>query len=209
MKTVGQILKKARLEKNYSIDQLSSLTKIDGKYIQSIEEDRYDQLPSETFAKGFIRNLSLRLERNPDDLVAIFRRDFKIPTPGQGKILRTHHHFIPTSFFTSQVALFSLGIIVFVGYLIFQFRAILTPPRLEILRPISGSVLVSPVDIEGNTSPDSTVTINQDTTTKPDPSGHFLTRINLPVGDTNLEIKSTNRFSRTSTQTIPITVVSQ
>ncbi len=209
MKTVGQIIKKARLDKNYSIDQLSSLTKIDAKYIEYIEADNYDSLPSETFAKGFIRNLSLRLDQNPDELVAIFRRDYRITLPVKGKNLRTKRPGFSLSILTSQFALFTIGIVVFLGYLMFQFRAILTPPKLEVLRPIAGSVLISPLEIEGLTTPDSIIIINQDTKAKPDQSGRFLVRISLPVGDTKLEIKATNRFSRSSVQTIPITIVSQ
>lgn len=209
MKTVGQILKKARLDKDLTISQLSSLTKIDEKYIEYIESDTYGNLPSETFAKGFIRNISLRLDQNPDELVSVFRRDYKVAGPTKEKSLRTKRHGISFSFLTSQFALFSLGVLVFLVYLVFQFRAILTPPKLEVLRPTEGSVLISPLEIEGSTTPDSTITINQDTKAKPDQSGRFLVRINLPVGDTKLEIKVTNRFSRSSTKIIPITVVSQ
>lgn len=209
MKTVGQILKKARLDKNFTTDQLSSITKIDAKYIDSIECDDYQSLPSETFTKGFIRNLGIRLDQNPDELVAIFRRDYKVPAPRKTKFLRSKKHSISLSLLTSQLFLFSLGLIVFVGYLIFQFRAILTPPKLEVLRPVSGSVLISPLEIEGSTSPDSLIVINEDIKAKPDQSGRFLVRISLPVGETELEVKVTNRFSRTSTQKIPITVVSQ
>jgi cytoskeletal protein RodZ len=209
MKTVGQILRRARLDKNFTVDQLSSLTKIDAKYIESIEADDYQKLPSETFAKGFIRNLGLRLEQNPDDLVAIFRRDFKIPIPTKTKAFRGRRPILSLSLLTSQIFLFSLGIIVFVGYLIFQFRAILTPPKLEVLRPISGSVIISPMEIEGSTTPDANITINDTIKAKPDQSGRFLVKVSLPVGETNLVVSVTNRFSRTSTQRIPITVVSQ
>ena len=209
MKTVGQILKKARLDKLYTIDQLSSLTKIDEKYIESIEADDYASLPSETFTKGFIRNLGLRLDKNPDELVAIFRRDFKVPVPTKVKTPRNKRQIISLSHLTSQVVLFSFGLVVFLGYLVFQFRAILTPPTLEITRPLSGSVLVSPLEIEGSTTPDSNITINDNIKAKPDQSGRFLVRINLPVGETNITVTATNRFSRTSSQKLPITIVSQ
>jgi cytoskeleton protein RodZ len=63
MKTVGQLLHAERLKKNISIEELSLATKIDGKYIEALESDRYNLLPSETFTKGFIRNLSLRSGR--------------------------------------------------------------------------------------------------------------------------------------------------
>lgn len=207
MKTVGQIIKQVRTDKGFSVEQLSSLTKIDSKYIQAIEADDYSALPSETFAKGFIRNLALRLDKNPDELVAVFRRDFR--QPSVNKKLFKRRKQVNLSFFSSQLAFFGLAAIVFIIYLAFQFRAILTPPKLEISRPTANSVLISPLEIEGATSVDSVVLIGGDTTAKPDSSGHFLVRYTLPVGETVLEIKATNRFGRTTLHRIPITIVSQ
>lgn len=211
MKTVGQILKKARLEKNLSLDHLSSLTRIDAKYIDCLEADNYSSLPSETFIKGFIRNLSLSLELNPDELVAIFRRDFKIINERQSQPKKYHSKKPNISYrhFSSQYALLGLGLFVFVLYLAFQFRAIITPPKLEVVQPKINSVLVSPIEIEGLTTPDSLVTINGETKVKPDLSGHYLARLSLSVGETTLEVSATNRFSRTTTVKIPITVVSK
>ncbi len=206
MKTVGQIIRAARQQRSFSVEQLSQLTKIDAKYIDALESDRYADLPSETFAKGFIRNLSQRLGLNPDELVAIYRRDYR--QPDRTRKTRSHPK-ISIPGISSQVLPFFLGGIVFIIYLIFQFRAILTPPKLEISRPASASVLISPIEIEGNTAIDATVYVNEDTQVKPDSTGHFLARINLPVGQTILEIKSVNRFSRTSSQNISVTIISK
>lgn len=205
MKTVGQIIKSARQKRNLSTDQLSSLTKIDAKYIEALELDNYSDLPSETFAKGFIRNLSLRLDLNPHELIAIFRRDFRQPDRvGLKAVHRKTFSGIP-----SQILPFIVGGIVFVIYLVFQFRAILTPPKLEILRPSSGAVLVSPIEIEGDTTIDANIYIGEDTQVKPDTQGHFFARINLPVGETVLDIKATNRFSRTTEKKISVTIISK
>src|SRR3989344_5617289 len=89
MKTVGQIISQARQKRGLSIDQLSGLTKIDSKYISALEQDHYYSLPSETFAKGFIRNLCQRLDLNPNELVAIFRRDFRHPE--QSSVTKRRH----------------------------------------------------------------------------------------------------------------------
>ncbi len=205
MKTVGQIIKSARQKRNLSIDQLSSLTKIDAKYIAALEADLYQSLPSETFAKGFIRNLSLRLDLNPSELVAIFRRDYRQPDREITKTIhRKNFTGIPSQFFP-----FLVGGLVFVVYLIFQFRAILTPPKLSISRPSSGSVMVSPIEIEGDTTIDSNIFIGEDTQVKPDTEGHFFARINLPVGETVLNIKAINRFSRTTEKKITVTIISK
>mgnify|MGYP001557854556 CR=1 FL=1 len=206
MKTVGQIIRSERQKRNLSIDQLSHLTKIDSKYIIALESDVYTNLPSETFAKGFIRNLSQRLYLDSDELVAIFRRDFR--QPEREKVAKTYRQRF-SSGLSIQLLPFLLGGLVFIIYLVFQFRTILTPPRLEISRPTNASVLVSPIEIEGDTAIDASVTINEDTQVRPDISGHFLARINLPVGETILDIKAVNRFGRAISKKIPITIISK
>jgi cytoskeletal protein RodZ len=208
MKTVGQLLHAARKSKGLSLDQLSSLTKIDVKYISALEDDNYSSLPSETFVKGFIRNLSIRLDCNPDELISIFRRDYRIPAEGSKTIRRKQISGFG-NLTSSHVLPFILGGIVFTVYLIFQFRAILSPPKLDIVRPSSGSVLVSPIEIEGTTDVDASISVGNDIQAKPDNSGHFLVRVSLPIGETTLEIKSVNRFSRTATKKIPLIIVSQ
>lgn len=206
MKTVGQIIRNARLKRGFSIDQISSLTKIDSRYITALEEDDFSKLPSETFAKGFIRNLSQRLDLNPGELIAIFRRDYRLPEqfpPSK----RSRRLFLPDN--TAQFLPFILGGLVFIIYLIFQFRAIVTPPKLQLSSPIEGAVLVSPVEIEGETAIDATVFINDETKVRPDSTGHFLARVNLPIGETIIEIKTVNRFSRSASEKISVTIISK
>lgn len=206
MKTVGQIIRSARLKRSFSINQISSLTKIDSRYITALEEDDFSKLPSETFAKGFIRNLSQRLDLNPGELIAIFRRDYRLPEqfpPSK----RSRRLFLPEK--TAQFLPFILGGLVFIIYLIFQFRAIVTPPKLQLSSPVEGAVLVSPVEIEGETAIDATVFINDETKVRPDSTGHFLARVNLPIGETIIEIKTVNRFSRSASKKISITIISK
>lgn len=206
MKTVGQIIRSARTKRGLSVDQLSHLTKIDAKYIAALEADDYLSLPSETFAKGFIRNLSQRLDLNPNELVAIFRRDYRLPSVSVSS-KRKPRLSLPENL-TSILPL-ALGGLVFFVYLIFQFRAIVTPPGLSLLRPMDGAVLVSPLEIEGETDIDATIFVNEDTKVKPDSSGHFLARVNLPLGENTLDFKAVNRFSRSSSKKITVTIISK
>lgn len=206
MKTVGQIIRSVRVKRGFSIDQISSLTKIDSRYITALEEDDFSKLPSETFAKGFIRNLSQRLDLNPGELIAIFRRDYRLPEQTTSS-KRSRRLFLPDN--TAQFLPFILGGLVFIIYLIFQFRAIVTPPKLWLSSPVEGAVLVSPVEIEGETAIDATVFINDETKVRPDSTGHFLTRVNLPIGETIIEIKTVNRFSRSASEKISVTIISK
>ncbi len=208
MKTVGELLINARNNKGITIEQLSLVTKIDPDHLRNLEGNQYGKLPPPTFIKGFIRNIAGVLDQNPDDLIAVFRRDYLSPkstlttTPIKEKSRKKFQ-------INSQLSLIILGVTVFVVYLGFQLRAYIIPPKLEVSQPQPKAVVVSPLVIEGVTSPGSIIQINQDTPLYPDSSGYFITNISLPPMEANLKIETTNRFGRTTKKVIPITIISQ
>jgi len=54
--TVGHSLKHAREERNMSLDEASRATKIRKEFLLAIEEDRFEVLPGDVFARGFVRS---------------------------------------------------------------------------------------------------------------------------------------------------------
>ena len=76
MKTVGEILREKRAELNLSLQEVQKQTKISQYYLKAIEENRFEVISSTATAKGFIRNYAAFLELSPENLLAIFRRDF-------------------------------------------------------------------------------------------------------------------------------------
>jgi len=55
MESLGQELKKERQARNISIDEMSSSTKIVGRYLEALEQDRFDAMPGGFFVKGIVR----------------------------------------------------------------------------------------------------------------------------------------------------------
>lgn len=210
MKTVGQIIFESRKKQQISIEKLSQITKIDPDYLRALEKDQYHLLPSHTFIKGFIRNVAQALDKKPDELIAIFRRDFSPSSPLK---LTPNKNPSPRRSMKKKLQstsfIFITGIFIFLIYLAFQLRAFLIPPKLEIYQPKTNAVLISPLTVEGLTSPDSIIQINQDLIIKPNNSGYFITSIPSPLGENMIEISATNRFGRISNKKIPITLVSQ
>jgi len=209
MKTVGELLFNARRSQNITIEELSRITKIDPEHIKNLENNRYHLLPPPTFIKGFIRNIANVLNQNPDELVAVFRRDYLSPKPTNLSPSPTKKPIRKKLQLNPQLSLAIVGFLVFISYLGFQLRAYLVPPKLEITQPLPKAVTTSPLVIEGLTNPGSIIQINQNPPLKPDPSGYFITNISLPPMELELEIISTNRFGRTTKKIIPITVISQ
>lgn len=210
MKTIGEILRTTRTDRDISTAKLSQLTKIDVRYIEALEENNFGQLPSSTFTKGFIRNLAQALGKDPDEWVALLRRDYQTTNPIKTvSSIRHPHRFSFFSALQSQALLAGIGAVVFLVYLIFQYRAVITPPPLEIQSPVKDAVIISPVTIEGKTASGTTVIINEDLKITPDSEGKFQSRLNLSPGNNEIKVVVTNRFGRSTTKTIPITILSQ
>jgi len=52
---IGNSLREARLRRTIEFAQAEQATKIRGKYLRALEDERFDQLPAETYVKGFLR----------------------------------------------------------------------------------------------------------------------------------------------------------
>ena len=52
---IGSSLKEARLRQGLDFPEIETGTKIRGKYLNALEEERFDVLPAEAYIKGFLR----------------------------------------------------------------------------------------------------------------------------------------------------------
>ena len=209
MKTIGEILRIARKDHGVSLQQLSGMTKIDIRHIEALEANDFKNLPSATFTKGFVRNLAISLGKDPSEWVAILRRDYQTTSPANVSPIRRSRRFSIGSLLQSRTILLVLGALVFIVYLGFQYRAVITPPPLEINNPTKDAVIVSPVTLEGKTASGTTVVINDDLKIVPDSSGRFQTKLNLSPGTNEIKVVVLNRFNRSTTKVVNITILSQ
>jgi cytoskeleton protein RodZ len=53
--SIGKILKEARAQKGLTIEQVAQLTKIKIRYLEALENDHFDQFPSQAQTRGFLR----------------------------------------------------------------------------------------------------------------------------------------------------------
>jgi len=68
--SIGEQLRKARLKKRVSIDEVYRETKIHPKVLNALEEDKYDEFLSPTYAKAFLKSYCRYLDVNADKILA-------------------------------------------------------------------------------------------------------------------------------------------
>lgn len=210
MRTVGEILKKARLEKKLTCEDVEKATRIRKKFLVALEENAWDKLPSLPYIKGFIRNYSFHLGLKPDEMVAIFRRHFKeqeksklIPSGFTQPLNEPFFRFTPQ---TSLIAVIIGFLLLFFGYLFFQYTAYTNPPDLIVTAPKEGEIFnSSKIQITGKTDIDAVLSINNQKIALA-PNGEFTTTLLVPPGVNSIIIESTSKYGkkRTLTRTIQI-----
>src|SRR5574340_537663 len=101
MTTVGEILANARARKNLDLAAVEKATKIRAKFLEALEQNRFDKLPPGTFVKGFIKNYATFLGLPVEETLAFYRRqanEEKTPilkdfTPQIGRVALTPQFF--------------------------------------------------------------------------------------------------------------------
>lgn len=80
MSDLGQLLKKARLEKGISMDQLEEMTKIRKRYLEAIEEGEYKILPGSFYVRAFIKSYSESVGLDPNEVLGLYGKAIPAPT---------------------------------------------------------------------------------------------------------------------------------
>ncbi|MGA2198210.1 MAG: helix-turn-helix transcriptional regulator, partial [Bryobacteraceae bacterium] len=68
MPAIGDTLRRERLRRNLELPQIAQELKISSRFLQAIEEERFDKLPATVFAKNFVRQYALLLELDGEEL---------------------------------------------------------------------------------------------------------------------------------------------
>lgn len=70
MDELGTILREARQARGLTLEDVAQVTRIRVRYLEALEEGRYDVLPTPVHVRGFLRNYALYLDLEPDPLIA-------------------------------------------------------------------------------------------------------------------------------------------
>lgn len=73
MTELGLALKEEREKRDISLEEIASTTKIVPRYLEALENDRFDIMPGGFFIKGIIRTYARAIGLDPDEVLARYR----------------------------------------------------------------------------------------------------------------------------------------
>lgn len=94
----GELLRRRRESVGHSLENAAEATKISKTYLRALEENRFHELPSPAYLKGFLRIYANYLKLDADELAAMIARDtvsessvIAEPTPEKPALPLLHH----------------------------------------------------------------------------------------------------------------------
>jgi cytoskeletal protein RodZ len=114
---LGEFLRRERELRHISLDEVADRTKISRRYLEAIEEERYDRLPGETFVRGFIRSYAQSVGLDPEDTLLIYTHSRMVH---DGEPLRTERLSPARRAWNERVLLWLLvaGVVIVGGVLV-------------------------------------------------------------------------------------------
>src|SRR5512147_2092556 len=67
--SLGADLRKQREIRGVTLKEIADATKISKRYLEALEEDKYDTLPAPVFTRGFVREYARYLGLNSEEMV--------------------------------------------------------------------------------------------------------------------------------------------
>ena len=202
MKTIGQMLQEKRVADGLSLEQVEKETKIRKKFLLAIESDNYASIPSQAYAKGFVKNYSEYLGFNSRTMMAFFRRQTAeapkssiLPKGVAEPLNRSRITLTPSRFLVIVVVILLSAFLLYFGS---QYRKLQIPPAVSLESPKQNLVTSdNRVDVIGTTDPDATVTINSiGVLVRSD--GKFFDQVQLFPGNNTVTVMVTSRYGKTT-----------
>jgi cytoskeletal protein RodZ len=216
--TLGEALKSVREDAGLSIQALAEHAGVQAKYIQALEEGRYDMTPGPVYIRGFLKSISEVLELSVDTVIARFNAEphghaptAKSAASGftrQQVANRQSKRWLAFKFDYRSTRFIIIGAIILATLVYFSvsITKMLLPPQLVITEPAGDVIVNQPqIDFVGQTEPEASLEVNG-RSVQVDEHGKFIETIDLQVGVNTLTISARKKRSRPITLTRRILV---
>jgi cytoskeletal protein RodZ len=202
--TLGNFLKKIRQSSGWQLKDISQRIKIKEEYLQALEEDNYHQLPSPTYARGFLEHYAEFLNLDPKQIIERYRRESQFFEVRE-KILKKQgltQSTLPGFLKKKKISTLNLQkigtivvVIVFLFYFIWLVGQALLPPKIIIFFPNDNfETNEKIIQIKGRTNSNAIVKINDQPVSKFE-NGFFEENLNLLPGINEIKISARKKNS--------------
>ena len=126
-KTIGEVLRLARISQGLSLDELQRKTDIQLDLLEALETDNFDKLPNLFYTRSFLRKYAWAVELDENIILDAYDSGSmityeevdvdEIELSGRRRSNRKKQSFLPLFYFL----LFSLSIIAFVSYYVWNY----------------------------------------------------------------------------------------
>ena len=147
MQSVGEKLKRARLEKGLSLDEVYKNTRVHSRVLEALEEDRAHNFLSLIYIKGFLKTYARYLGLDSEQLLKEYIDSQKIePSPVEVVKELEHKKSRPINlFFVFRVVSVLVLLVIFVFYFRFVLRHIFKAPAEAKVTKIDVKVVPAPL----------------------------------------------------------------
>lgn len=172
------------------------MLRIPFKMLRALEEGNLSLLPADVYARGFLKQYAEALELDPIPLLREFAQErarFPIQTrPALWAPYRSSRWKVPLWVFLTRRSLAVLigggGLVIILLYVLFNVRAFIRPPQLEVLEPsLNVEARESTITVRGRTDPTAELFINGERTLVHD-DGSFSETVGLGEGVNTLRV---------------------
>jgi len=198
MARLGDALRLQREQMGVTLQQAAEDTRIREKFLQAIESGDYQSLPGTVYTKGFLRNYAGYLNLEAEEMLALYAGERGGSEPARTfdpmkPLVKRSFIFTPTVLVPVTVL---AGIVLFLGYIYYQFTNFAVAPRVDITDPPGDAISqTAEYTLKGKTNPDGRITVRVspglDTINDVHPArdGTFSVTVPLKPGPNHIEVQ--------------------
>ena len=216
---LGDVLRAAREARGVDLARVERDTKIRARYLSALETGEYRDLPGAVYTKGFLRNYGAYLGLDPEYLIDLYRLEsssafverLTVPTPPRPISTRRGRAFVVTPG-AVVAALLTVGVAIFIVYLVSEFVTFARTPELRITDPLGDVASYDSLTytMRGVTEPNSTIRVdgaveNADATA--DEDGAFEIEITLVPGSNVITLVASDPVTKRDSEPVTRTIV--
>jgi cytoskeletal protein RodZ len=216
---LGEVLRTAREAKGVDLPRVERDTKIRARYLTALETGDYAELPGSVYTKGFLRNYGAYLGLDTEYLVDLYRLESAVPTnerptvptPPRPIATRRRRSFVVTPG-AIVAALLTVGVAVFIIYLVAEFVTFARTPDLVITDPPGNVAAYDSLEytIIGTTEPNSRITVDglrENPTVTADATGHFSIDVALVPGSNVITLVANDPLTGRNSTPVSRTII--